>query len=351
MITLQVQWFREQFGLPALPSPPLGDGPIPYEKLRCFPNGDLPERSLTLTQVNRSRMRGDKARPAARPEGSLTRRWSGAPRLPATITHRETGPDGSRLFRREQLSWASGLGGAVTAAVTIPLERAPEEVLPVVVRLDRDRLVPQIDRLYWDDRARTQAIVVDFDYTGRRLTPVVEGQVSSALVASGRSLMAERARDLLVLLQVLKERRLLRDERKLALYGNGFDGVLLLAAAPLLPETARVVLDETSLTYRLGGEIDFRTSDSLAPPAHWTILPDLARGRDLSDFLSIAGARTLLLLHPEDSARQRLNREEARRLLREAHAPKSVEVMSREVERRGCLARLNDLITRLSLTK
>jgi hypothetical protein len=300
---------------------------------------------MSLTQVNRQRMRKSGGGSPV-PADILRSRWSSEPRLPDPVTSREGAPDPSRLVRRDQLSWRSGLGGMVTAAVTRPFETNSEAALPVVIRLDRDRLVPQIERLYWDDRLRTHATVVDFEYTGRRLTPVVEGQISTALVASGRSLLAERARDVLVLLQVLQDRRLLREGQQVVLYGHGFDGVLLLALAPELPEGARLVLDETPISYLAGAEIDFRTSDSLAPPAHWTILPGLARQRDLSGLLPLAGSRSILLLHPQDAAQQRLTRPEARRLLREAGAPRTVELIPREAERRECLARLNDLITR-----
>src|SRR5437660_530074 len=77
-------------------------------------------------------------------------------------------------------------------------------------------------------------------YTGAGLDPTREGQVGSALIASGRSLLAERVRDLLVALLFLRERRNGHDPGPLVLVGHGFDGVLLLAAAPLLPPEARL---------------------------------------------------------------------------------------------------------------
>lgn len=338
MITLQIHWFRQQFGLPPLANPPLGDGPVEYGKLRSYPDGELPTGSLTLTRLNRQRMRmkpkGERSQAAA---DMLRQRWSGEPVLPVSVTHRDLGVDASRLYRRDQLSWPSGLGGPVNAALTLPLEADARRV--VVVRLDRDRLVPAFEQLYWTDQIRNRATVVDLEYTGKRLTPVQEGQVGTALLTSGRSLLAERARDLLVLLQVLRQRGLLTDQSRLVLYGHGFDGVLLLAAAPLLPAKAQYVLDETPLTYMQGSDLDFTTRDLLAPPLHWTILPGLARNRDLSDLLADGAPRCFLLLQPLDAAQQRLGKDQVKRLRND-----SVEILPREMERRESFARFVRLL-------
>ena len=347
MLTLQIAWFRQQFGLPPLPDPPLGDGPIAYEKLRSYPSGELPQNSLTLTRLNRQRM---KAKPATEQHPAvqerLRERWSGEPVLPASITHRDLGVDASRLFRREQLSWTSGLGGPVTAAVTLPAETDATEV--VVIRLDRDRLAPAFEQLYWTDQIRAQATVVDFEYTGKRLTPAQEGQVGTALLTSGRSLLAERARDLLVLLQVLRQRERVTSRTRMVFYGHGFDGVLLLAASTLLPEGAQYVLDETPITYAEGADLDFTTRDLLAPPAHWTLLPGLARRRDLFELMGEGAPRHFLLLQPLDSAQQRMGREQVKRLLTVLPSGSRdwVEALPRETERKTSFARFSRLVAR-----
>jgi len=345
MITLQIQWFRQQFGLPEVAIPALGDGPVDYGKLRAFASGELPSGSLTLSRLNRQRMRKGSATDQARwVTETLGKRWSGEPKLPEGSIRRDQGLDPSRIFRREQLSWTSGLGGTVTATVTRP--EAADVTGVVVVRLDRDRLVPAFEQLYWTDQIRSRATVVDLEYTGKRLTPVQEGQVGTALVASGRSLLAERARDLLVLLQVLRNGDYLRNYTRLVFYGHGFDGVLLLTAAPLLPEQARYVLDETPITYNEGADLDFTTRDLLAPPVHWTILPDMARHGDLSNLLAGTGPRQFLLLQPLDAAQQRLGRSQVKHLLAELplEGNHRVEVLSREAERRESFAALARLI-------
>ncbi|MGV3722446.1 MAG: alpha/beta hydrolase family protein, partial [Actinomycetota bacterium] len=206
MLTLQIGWFRQQLGLPPIAEPALGDGPVDAASLGCFPDGELPKNSLTLTALNRRRM--NQSDPAPAPVAEMIRsRWSGAPSLPTNLVARDLGLDTRRLFRRRQLTWTSALGGPITARVTQP-PAGPSLKPKVVVRLDRDRQVPQIEELYWDDQIRTAATVVDFEYTGKRLTPVQEGQVGTALLTSGRSLLAERARDLLVLLQALEKQSL-----------------------------------------------------------------------------------------------------------------------------------------------
>ncbi len=116
-----------------------------------------------------------------------------------------------RRHRRERLSWASGLGGKVTATISRPQEGA--ESRSVILCLDRDRSLPELERLYWDDRFRSYATVVNLAYTGQELDPAREGQVGSALIAAGRSLLAERVRDVLVTLAVLRERNVLGEAR------------------------------------------------------------------------------------------------------------------------------------------
>src|SRR5262249_2024214 len=148
-------------------------------------------------------------------------------------------------FARAQLTWASGLGGEVTATVTRPAGEAAKPARRLVVRLERDRIVPERDRLTWDGAIRARATVVDLAYTGKTLAPAQEGQVGTALLASGRSLLAERVRDLLVALQVLRDQQLADERTELAIYVHGFDGVLALFAALFLPENAGLVLDRT----------------------------------------------------------------------------------------------------------
>lgn len=348
MLTLQIAWFREQFGLEPLPDPALGDGPVDAETLKCLPGGELPKDAVTLDSLNRKRMK-QAGSPGPSAAEIIRERWSGEPDLPKNLATATLEPDPRRLFRRWRWSWASGLGGQITARVTAPFD--PRGVKPrVVVRLDRDRQVPPLEQLYWDDQIRTAATVVDFDYTGKGLSPVQEGQVGSALVCAGRSLLAERARDLLVLLRVLEREKHLGPETELTLVGHGFDGVLLLAAAPLLPERARLVLDETPITYREGAEIDFRTPLLLAPPVHWTILPGVAQGRDLSDLLAEAHPRHVLLLHPLDSAQQRMSRAEVARLLPSRSGRGAVEALAREVPRHRALAALAGEVRRSETT-
>jgi hypothetical protein len=344
MLTLQIGWFRQQFGLPPIAEPALGDGPVDASRLGCFPDGELPRGSLTLTVLNRRRM--SQPAPAGPTAAEMIRsRWSSAPSLPPDVVHRDLGPNPSRLFGRRQLTWTSAIGGPITARVTQPPAGAPTKP-KVIIRLDRDRHVPQLEELYWDDQIRPIATVIDFDYTGKRLTPVQEGQVGAALLTSGRSLLAERARDLLVLLLALEKERLLGSDADLVLVGHGFDGVLLLTTAPLLPARARLVLDETSITYTQGADIDFTTPTLLAPPAHWTILPNLARGRDLSALLAEAAPRKTLLLHPQDAAQQRLTRNELERLLGRLPQQErgAITTLTRQATRREALAALAGLV-------
>src|SRR5262249_33778010 len=132
----------------------------------------------------------------------------------------------------------------------------------------------------------------------------------SALLTSGRSLLAERVRDLLVALLVLRERGVVMDPRQVTVVAHGFDGVLLLAAAPLLPPEVGLVLDRTPVSYLAGSEVDFATPRLLAPPYHWTVLPGLGLGHDLADLLELAQPRRVLLTHPLDAAQQALGRAE-----------------------------------------
>lgn len=354
MLDRQIVWFRQRFGLPDGPSPP-ADGFRDYALLRSYPEGMIPSRSLSLTEVNRRRIRPatraaevpDPAADRDRVSRRVTGRWSGPPALPESVERRELGFDAQRLAALSELSWPSALGGRVRASVSVP---GGESVSPrpVVVRLERDRLVPQLDRLYWDDQLRTRAVVVDLQYTGRALPPETEGQVGTALLAAGRSLLAERARDLLTALEVLRDQKLLHEGAALTLVGRGFDGVLLLAAAPLLPTSASLVLDGTPITYRVGAEIDFTTPDLLAPPLHWTILPGLARRHDLADLIGLAQPRRVLLLHPRDAAQVPFSRAGLRSLLRPVTRGGNGVVRSLTVEasRRECLEALADVVLR-----
>lgn len=326
MLDRQIGWFRRQFGLPELASLPTADGPRDADLFGCFADRDLPSGSLTVSDVNRSRLRaaGAGADTAARGRRldadrerlatMIRRRWSGEPAPPPHIDRRDLGPDPRSGGPRERLSWPSGLGGTVTAVVTRPTDEAGAE--RVVIHLeDRDRPEPQLERLYWDDRVNGHAFMVTLTYTGAGLDGTREGQVGSALTASGRSLLAERARDLLVALRVLRDQKPSPDRRRVTIVAHGFDGVLLLAAAPLLPPDVELVLDRTPVSYLAGAETDFETPRLLAPPYHWTILPDLGSDHDLVELLELAHPRRVLLTHPLDAAQQALGRDELAGLL------------------------------------
>jgi hypothetical protein len=170
--------------------------------------------------------------------------------------------------------------------------------------------------LYWDDRVKGRAVVVTLTYTGAGLDASREGQVGSALLASGRSLLAERVRDLLVALLVLRERGVAAGPHRVTVLAHGFDGVMLLAAAPLLPPEVGLVLDRTPVSYLAGAEIDFAAPRLLAPPFHWTILPGLGMGHDLADLLELAHPRPVLLAHPLDAMQQALGRDQVESLLK-----------------------------------
>ena len=191
MLDRQIGWFRRQFGLPALASLPTADGPRNEDRFGCFADGDLPPGALTLSDVNRSRMRtaGAGTDTAARGRTldadrerlatTIRSRWSSEPSLPQRIERRDLGPDPRSGGPRERLSWPSGLGGAVTALVTRPA--GGESELPVVIHLeDRDRPEPQLERLYWNDRVKVHAVLVTLAYTGAALDANREGQVGSA---------------------------------------------------------------------------------------------------------------------------------------------------------------------------
>lgn len=349
MLDRQIAWFRAQFGLPALSELPPGDGFREYRRLECYPAGRIPAGALTLTELNRKRMSkprasGTKEEPDAELQRRIRERWTMEPLAQFHVARQDLGPDTQKLATRFRLTWPSALGGNVSATVSAPLV-VPPGPRRLVVRLDRDRQVPQFERLAWDDQVRTRATVVELAYTGRGLTPVQEGQVGSALLVAGRSLLAERVRDLLVLRSVLETHRLLDAGTDLSVYGYGFDGVVALAAAPFLPEQTHLVLDRTPITYREGDEIDFTTPDLLAPPAHWTILPGLARHGDLADFIPAAGPRPVLLLSPLDSAQQPLTRTAAERLARPSGRGKQrVELLPVSAGRRALLERLVDAV-------
>jgi hypothetical protein len=276
----------------------------------------------------------------------VRRRWSGEPALPEHIERRDLGPDPRRGGRRERLAWPSGLGGTVTAIVTRPPDGRAGR--PVVLHLeDRDRPEPMLERLYWDDRVKGQATVVTLAYTGAGLDANREGQVGSALIASGRSLLAERVRDLLVALLVLRDRGVVADPRQVAVVAHGFDGVLLLAAASLLPPEVGLVLDRTPVSYLGGAEVDFATPRLLAPPYHWTILPGLGLGHDLVDLLELAHPRRVLLTHPLDAAQQALGRDELDSILRRlTRTDRShVEALTRETTRAEVFRRIARSVT------
>jgi dienelactone hydrolase len=372
MIDRQIGWFRRQFGLPALGHLSPGDGPIDEDRLGCFPDGDLPAGSLTLSEVNRARMQSASAGAGAgrdidttarggpleadraRVTETVRRRWSVEPALPGRVERRDLGPDPRRGGRRERLSWPSGLGGTVAAVVTRPPEgagagRGAAAGPRVVIHLeDRDRPEPQLERLFWDDRLKGQAVVVTLAYTGAGLDPGREGEVGSALIASGRSLLAERVRDLLVALLVLRDQGILADSRSVALVAHGFDGVLLLVAAPLLPAEATLVLDRTPVSYRAGAELDFASPRLLAPPYQWTILPGLATGHDLTELLELAHPRRVLLAHPLDAVQQVLARDQLESLLgRLTRTDRShLETLTRERTRAEVFRQLVRSVTR-----
>lgn len=329
MLDRQIAWFRHQLKLPELASLPPADGPIDEERLRCFPDADIPgARWHSLSQVNRDRMRSagvaaglDTASRGRSLEADrenlaqqIRQRWSAEPTTPSHVEHRELGPDPRRGGRRERLSWTSGLGGTVTAVVTRGADL--QAGAPVVIHLeDRDRPQPQLERFYWDDLIKGRAVVVSLGYTGAGLAPNVEAQVGSALIASGRSLLAERVRDLVVALRVLREERVLNGSGRLSLVAHGFDGVLLLAASPFLPSDTTLVLDRTPISYLAGPEVDFSSTKVLAPPYHWTILPGLASRHDLVELLELAHPRRVVLTHPRDAAQEALGRERLDSLL------------------------------------
>ncbi|WZO96543.1 prolyl oligopeptidase family serine peptidase [Isosphaeraceae bacterium EP7] len=358
MIDRQIGWFRRQFGLTELASLPPGDGPRDADLFGCYADGDLPEGSLTLSDLNRSRLRsaGAGSDTAARGRmleadrerlaSTIRRRWSGEPSLPSRIERRDLGPDPRSGGPRERLSWTSGLGGDVTAVVTRPA--GGDEVGQVVIHLeDRDRPEPQLERLYWDDRVKDHAVLVTLAYTGAALDANREGQLGSALTASGRSLLAERARDLSVALLVLRDRGFVTDQRRVSLVAHGFDGVLLLASAPLLPPGVCLVLDRTSLSYIAGAETDFATCRLIAPPYHWSILPGLGNDHDLVELLDLAHPRRVLLTHPLDAAQRTLGLNELAVLLGQlTRTDRShVEAMTCERTRAEVHRRITELVT------
>jgi dienelactone hydrolase len=319
MLDRQIAWFRRQFRLPELAALPRGDGPIDETRLGCYLEGDIPPDATTLDRINRARMRSAGAgnntskhthtldQDREHLVAMLRGRWSGAPALPARVERRDLGTDPRHGGIREWLAWPSGLGGTVTAVVARPSSAAAGG--RVVVHLDdRDRPEPQLERLHWDDRVKHRATVVTLGNTGAGLKPEQEGQVSSALIASGRSLLAERVRDLLVLLLVLRDRGVVTEPRQVVVVAHGFDGVLLLAAAPSLPPEVGLVLDRTPISYLAGPELDFATPRLLAPPYHWTLLPGLGLRHDLVELLELAHPRRVLLTHPLDAAQQPLAR-------------------------------------------
>lgn len=357
MLARQIRWFRAQFGLSTVEELPGGDAPLPPERLRCWPGADLPADAVTLSGLNRARMNA--ALPARtraagrtleldaeRQRARIRSRWSGSPAPPRISEMGEGDADGMSLYQRDSLGWPSAVGGPVAVRVSRPLAAPDQSAQHVVVRLERDRLVPQLDQLYWDERIRTRCTVLEPAYTGRGLAPAVEAQVAAALLVSGRSLLAERVRDLLTALEAARAQYLLLPDSSLTLVGRGFDGILLLHAAPFLPESTRLVLDHTPITYLQGAELDFTTPELTAPPAHWTLLPGFARDHDLSELLEVAAPRRVLLLHPQDSAQNVLSTVDAAALLaRLDRTDRShLEVLAREAPRGTCLRRLAEFV-------
>ena len=157
-----------------------------------------------------------------------------------------------------------------------------------------------MERLWWDDRVRANAVTIDLQYTGRRLAPAVVGQVGSALVGAGRSLLAERVRDIRMAVQVV-EREAPAPRRGWVVVARGFDAAPALMAHPSLPRGTRLVLADAPVTYRKGTVINFATPDLEAPPIHWSILPGIASRGDLLDLLVQVPAPLRLVLAPRDS--------------------------------------------------
>jgi hypothetical protein len=199
--------------------------------------------------------------------------------------------------------------------------------------------------LYWDDRVNGHAVLVTLAYTGAALDGNREGQVGSALTASGRSLLAERVRDLRVALLVLRDQKLATDDQRITIVAHGFDGVLLLAAAPLLPPEVELALDRTPISYLAGAEAVFATPRLLAPPYHWTILPGLGNDHDLVELLELAHPRRVLLAHPLDAAQQALGRDELAALLGGlTRTDRShIEALTRERTRADVFRRIADM--------
>jgi dienelactone hydrolase len=321
MIAEQIRFFRKSFDLPPLKQLPAGDAFRSREPLQCYPNGDVPTDSRTIADVHRAGMErflrrqgNDKGKSAQKSKRDyviklIRSRWSGKVTLPEKVARKTLGPDRSLLASRERLTWQSGLGGEVTALVSVPLDKtlAAKARKNLVLRLHGDRETDRLERYYWNDRIRTHATVVELSYTGKTLNTHQTGQIATALLASGRSLMAERVRDILVALAFVGGSNLVAKNHELTVVGHHYDGPLLLVAAPLLPKHAHLVLDRTQITYRHGSEVDLGTDELGAETAHWNVLPYLARRLDLADLLDLAYPRNITLYHPLNSARHPLS--------------------------------------------
>ena len=356
MVTRQIHWFRAQFGLPPLVNPPAADGFRAYGLLGSYRDGEVPPGSLDLTGIARRQMRAfGLEKPTSSSGRSISQDsqwlaeligslWSGKPTPPAGLRRQEMASDPLQRVRRWQLQWKSGLGGKVGMQVTRPLHSAGRERL--VIHLDRQRRMEPFEHLYWEDRLHGHAIIAELDYTGKSLRADEEGEISTALLAAGRSLLAERVRDLLVALDVLRSEHFLEPATEVVFVAHGFDGVLLLAAAPMLPAHSALVLDRTPVSYLAGSEIRF-PGGAMAAPLHWTILPGIARRCDLSDLLELAAPRRVWLLHPLDAAAEALSEREMARVLKRLDRTDRAHltVLSKEVPRAEMLRQLNRLVT------
>ncbi len=355
MISEQIRFFRKSFDLPPLDTLPVGDGFRSYHELQCYPDGDLPRGSLTIADIHRARMlrAADHQHALKSDREFVTRlirsRWSGKVVLPESVDRKPLGEDRSHFSSQEQLTWKSGLGGTVTALVSVPLDPALAAAARknLVLRLHGDRETDRLERYYWNDRIRTHATVVELAYTGKTLNTHQTGQIATALLSSGRSLLAERVRDILVALEVVRDADLVTPQPQLTLVGHHYDGPLLLFAAPLLPDHAHLVLDRPQITYRLGAEVDLATDELDAETAHWTVLPGFAQRLDLADLLTLASPRGITLYHPLDAARTALSADAWDQLARESHLAESTRVhwLGASVPRIELLRRLNQLVT------
>ncbi|QDU94857.1 alpha/beta hydrolase family protein [Lignipirellula cremea] len=361
MVAEQIRFFRQAFEMPPLKEIPSADAFRSYRELQCYPEGDMPADSLTLADLHRQRITSFLTKEKQRQDGPaassrqdfltdmIRQRWSQPVASPQNVQQESLGPDRSHFSQQERIHWTSGLGGKVSVLVTTPLDPTMTAAArkQLVVRLHGDGEADRLEKYYWNDRIRTHATVVELTYTGKSLNPHETGQIATALLSSGKSLLAERVRDLLVTLAVVDDLDLVDEGHNLTLLGHGYDGPLLLAAAPLLPENAHLLLDRSQVSYAVGPEVDLETEELGAETAHWTVLPNLARRLDLADLVEIAQPRRITLFHPLDAARQPLATADWQALLPAAQADASarVEVLGADRPRRELFRRLNQIVT------